>query len=87
MDDQLIGDALRSDSAPPPHPFFRFDVMRRIRAKPPLAFPWRIVAVAIVLGGVVGAFFHGPSLALNATTLIPGTLIFAFVVRGVSESV
>lgn len=57
MDDSLIDDALRSDPAPPLHPFFRFDVMRRIRASvitPPLAFPWRVVAIAVLIGALAG---------------------------------
>ncbi|HJQ38659.1 MAG TPA: hypothetical protein VKB93_16100 [Thermoanaerobaculia bacterium] len=53
MDDSLIDDALRSDPAPPPHPFFRSRVMRFIRT-PPLAFPWRVVAIAVVLGALAG---------------------------------
>jgi len=91
MDEHLIDDALRSDAALAPHPFFRLDVMRRIRAQPPLAFPWRIVAIAILFGAIVGALIHLPSFAISAErvapTLIAGALILALALRGVSDSV
>ena len=88
MDDQLIDDALRGDTPPPPTPFFRLGMMRRLRASiatPPLAFPWRVVAVAVALGTGVALFIHPP--VLEIAPLIGGSLVFAFVLRAVSDAV
>jgi len=88
MDDQLIDDALRGDTPPPPTPCFRLGMMRRLRASiatPPLAFPWRVVAVAVALGTGVALFIHPP--VLEIAPLIGGSLVFAFVLRAVSDAV
>lgn len=94
MDDALIHEALRSDEPPPPAPFFRFDVMRRIRAgieTPPLAFPWRILAIAVLLGAIAGGFVHLPSFAFTASEIAAmsagGALVAAFALGMVSDSV
>ncbi len=74
MDDSLIDDALRSDPAPRLNPFFRSHVMRRILT-PPLAFPWRVVAVAVVLGALAG-WLVPPQILSWSIPMLVGGMVF-----------
>ena len=74
--DPLIDDALRSDGREGPRTaYFRYGVMRRIRDEvdtPRLRFPWRLVAVAGIVGAVGGAVLSAPlhELSFGAFLLI-----------------
>lgn len=89
-DDDRIDDALRTDHPPPPSHFFRHAVMRRIHAEvetPALAFPWRIVLVALVLGALAGWFVETPIPAVGMREAIVVIVVTALGLRLVDEFV
>ena len=89
-DDDLIDDALRSDDPPRPSHYFGHAVMRRIYAEaetPALAFPWKIVLAALVLGAAAGWFVQTPVPAVGMREAIVAIVVTALGLRLVDEFV
>jgi hypothetical protein len=90
VNDDLIDEALRTDDPPPPSHFFRQAVMRRIYAEaetPALAFPWRAVLIALVIGALAGIFVSSPLPAVGLREGFVAIVLAAMGLRLIDEFV
>lgn len=90
LNDDPIGDALRTDDPPPPSHFFRQAVMRRVYAEaqtPALAFPWRAVLVALVTGALAGILVNAPLPAVGLREAFVAIVLAAMGLRLLDEFV